>query len=241
MILFSSLYISSRSNCRVVIGSSFSGQLLKACLEVCLSLRGVASLDSSTANFILFVGLTSMVAAVHAYLADCTSPGSRSRIFSLGMGLLFVGMAFGPSIGSFLIHATRTPLAVFYLATAVHAIFALYVWGIVPESLPKKTMVANRRLFEKRIEEERRREEAETREEDSGWREWSLRILRRTKNVFTFLSPLSVFAPVKVAAVPGRPLGKSKRDWSLTLIGMSYGFTALVMVGHFIIHYARLI
>ena len=40
-----------------------------------------------------------MIAALHAYLADCTSPGNRTRIFSLGAGLLFVGMAFGHSPG----------------------------------------------------------------------------------------------------------------------------------------------
>ncbi|EJD02383.1 MFS general substrate transporter [Fomitiporia mediterranea MF3/22] len=176
-------------------------------------------------------GITSMVAALHAYLADCTSPGNRTHIFSLGAGLLFVGMAFGPTIGSILIHVTHTPLSVFYLSTAVHALFAMYTWVIVPESLPERAQRVNRMRVERRRFEERQAEEIEDQEQCGGRVKW-IRLMRRMKRVFKFLSPLSVFAPEKVPSTPGAFLGKRRRDWSLTFIALGFGCSALVMASY---------
>lgn len=170
---------------------------------------------------------------MHAYLADCSAPGARSRLFSLGLGLLFVGMAIGPTIGALLIRATGTPLVVFYLATGVHLAYALWVWCVVPESLP----LSARRVNRKRIEERVRREveeEREASEEGEGERRGKmvriLQVLMKTKRVFAFLSPLSIFAPEEVVAAPGAFLGKRRKDWSLTFVALAYAFAAFVMV-----------
>ena len=85
---------------------------------------------------------------MHAYMADCTAPSERSRTFSLSLGLLFIGMAFGPTLGSILIRESGSTLSVFYLATAVHLGYALMVWTVLPESLGKRAMQAARRKKE---------------------------------------------------------------------------------------------
>ena len=151
-----------------------------------------------------------MIAAIHAYIADVSYPGDRSRQFSLGAGLMFVGVAFGPSFGSLLVRLTETPITVFYLATCVHVLMAIYVWTIVPESLPKRTQKANRLRAEQRRLEEARAEERETQEHLVGdrimWKMVCERMLGRAKTIFSFLSPLSVFAPVKL---DGHKIGRA--------------------------------
>jgi len=44
-----------------------------------------------------------MTGATTAYIADCTSPGSRATIFARFSGVLFIGLAVGPIIGAWLI------------------------------------------------------------------------------------------------------------------------------------------
>lgn len=48
-----------------------------------------------------------MAGANSAYIADCTSPGSRATIFARFTGVLFIGLALGPIIGAWLI---RNPI-----------------------------------------------------------------------------------------------------------------------------------
>ncbi|KAH8116885.1 MFS general substrate transporter [Phellopilus nigrolimitatus] len=180
-------------------------------------------------------GISSVVAAMHAYMADCVTPEARSRVFSLSLGLLFVGMALGPSLGSLLIHVTQQTLSVFYFATAVHVIYALLLWFVVPESLALRAMSENRARKVRRAEEERQAEAeaiAAGRNEGCG-----LRIVMKLKKVFAFLSPLSIFAPKRVKTEGY--LGKKRRDWSLTFIAVSYGLSALVMASYqYVFQYA---
>ncbi|OCB86786.1 MFS general substrate transporter [Sanghuangporus baumii] len=175
-------------------------------------------------------GLTSMIAAIHAYIADVTSPGDRSRQFSLGAGLLFVGMALGPTVGSVLVRVTHTPMVVFYLATGLHALLALYVWTIVPESLPKSAQKANRKRAERaRLEEA----EAEVQAALVQGVQESWKVIGRTKVLFSFLSPLSIFAPVTLENAPaGASSSKKRKDWSLTFIAASFGFYSFVIASY---------
>ena len=161
--------------------------------------------------------MTSAIAAVHSYIADCTVPAARSRTLSLSVGLLFLGMSAGPTIGGLLIRLTGQTIVVFYLGTAIHCMYALLVWTVVPESLSPALMRANRRR--KREEEER-----ELRGEviPAG----------RARKLFKFLSPLSVFAPAEVE-VEGSGTGsltKKRKDWNLTFLAVAYGFSVLIMV-----------
>ena len=188
-----------------------------------------------------------MGAAIHAYIADCTPPGSRSRIFSLAIGLMFMGLAAGPTLGSVIIRETGNILSVFYMATGAHFIYAIFVWFILPESLTRRKMVkARQRYAEARAEEQRQIRQGR---EESGLGVWMLMTL---KSVFGFLSPLAVFAPVKIPAgvvagcsrsrsrsnegsSPDGTVGmrgqKKKRDLSLTLLAWAHGLSLMVMVG----------
>lgn len=170
-----------------------------------------------------------MVAAINAYIADVTLPRDRSRLFSLGAGLLFVGMAFGPTIGAVLVRATRMTMVVFYLATVLHALLALYVWVIVPESLSKSAQLANRQRAERtRVERIREEDQAALVQDLQENRKASfVKILGRTQIVSSFLSPLSILAPVTIENTGS---GKKRKDWSLTLIAAGFGCSMLVLV-----------
>jgi len=130
----------------------------------------------------------------------------RSRIFSRFFGLLFIGVAFGPSLGSLAERLTDNPCVVFYLAFALHAIAALFAWFIIPESLLPAQMEATRRT---RVEER-----------EGHW----------FSRMFSFLSPLAVFAPLpqKGGVSPQNAL---KKDWSLTWLALSFAPESLVVGG----------
>ncbi|KZT35058.1 MFS general substrate transporter [Sistotremastrum suecicum HHB10207 ss-3] len=142
----------------------------------------------------LLGGMSTWGAASHAYMADCTLPHARARIFSLSMGLLFTGIGIGPTLGSFLIRATGDLLSVFYLATAAHIGYALFVFFIIPESLSKKSMLENR----KRV--------SENHDNQFGF------FLR----VFSFLRPVATILPKRVV-VPGT-VAQTRLDWNLTFL-----------------------
>jgi hypothetical protein len=149
-------------------------------------------------------GFVTAVASMHAYLADTTTPATRSRVFSLSLGLIFTGMALGPTLGSLLIHATGRPLTVFYAAASGHLVYALLIWLLVPESRPRDEM---------------RRSRAKYAAEAATVGFWN--------RAFAFLSPLAVFWPAP--ANKRSPL-KARRDWGLVLIAVGYGLTISIMV-----------
>ncbi|KAI0780685.1 major facilitator superfamily domain-containing protein [Trametes elegans] len=160
-------------------------------------------------------GLSSMSANVHAYMSDCTSPASRSKIFSRYLGLLFTGMAVGPVLGGLVIRFSGSFISVFFIAAGLHLVYALLVWFVIPESLSKHEMQAAR-IRQKTEEDEYRASHAH-----GG-------LLVFFKRLFSFLTPLLLFLPVQLntAATPAK--GK-KRDWSLLLVVIAYGFTISLM------------
>lgn len=128
----------------------------------------------------------------------------RSRIFSRFLGLFFIGVAFGPSLGSLAEHLTSNPNVVFYLAFGLHAIVALFAWFIIPESLLPAQMEATRR----------------TRVGESEGHRFS--------RMFSFLSPLVVFAPLSQKGGVS-PQNALKKDWSLTWLALSFAPESLVV------------
>lgn len=151
-------------------------------------------------------GMVAATAALNAYLADTTTPTTRSRTYSLGLGLVFAGMALGPSLGSLVIRATGRTLSIFYAAGAAHLLYGLCIWLVVPESRP----AADRRLSRARY----------AAEQASGtvW-----------KRALAFFSSLVVFWPAP-APVGDRLNSKVRRDWGLLLIATSYGLAISVTV-----------
>lgn len=172
-------------------------------------------------------GFTCAVAAIHAYVADSVDPANRSRIFSLSLGLMMIGMSLGPTVGGLIIRATHQTIAVFYFATAIHIWYAFMVWFVMPESLPRALMRTNRRRREEEIA--RARTEREAVAGDAR----GLRTAMRLKSAFAFLSPLTVFAPVPMEnTASGSPLKAGKKDWSLSFLAACYGCSTLILVSY---------
>lgn len=164
-------------------------------------------------------GMTTGVAATHGYMADTTNEGVRSRMFSLSLGLLFTGMAIGPTLGSLLIHYTGKTISVFYAATFVHILYTIFVWTILPESLSEK-----RRMISKAKYDAEMAEVTIEREQNPA-----VSILVRLRRLFAFLSPLAVFMPAAEKNPGSSPLKAPKKDWNLTLIALGYAFTITLM------------
>ncbi|KAG2019931.1 hypothetical protein CC2G_005324 [Coprinopsis cinerea AmutBmut pab1-1] len=164
-------------------------------------------------------GFATAVAAIHAYLADTTTESTRARIFSLNLGLLFVGMALGPTVGSLLIRQTGHIIAIFFMAATIHCVYALFIWVILPESLSRRKMKRSRQLYE--------RETEELAAETEMSRSFPRLLAYRFKLLFRFLRPLTIFFPDFKPSQ--NPLKKPKRDWNLTLMAVGYGFTISMM------------
>lgn len=154
----------------------------------------------------LIGGTSAAIAAFHAYIADCSDPATRSRIFSRLLGLLFTGVALGPSLGGLAERLTGKSYVVFYIALGAHAVAACFIWFIVPESLLPAQMEAARRA-----------QRASNQGHFSSW-------------ISGFFAPLTVFAPVaqKEGVTPQKSI---KKDWSLTWLALSYALDSLIFGG----------
>lgn len=166
----------------------------------------------------LLGGMTSAVAAIHAYMADTTDEGSRSRVLSLSLGLLFSGMAVGPVLGGLLIRFTGHALSVFYVATAVHIVYALLIWVAIPESLTKKDMAEAKAKYDEEMCELARERDLNP----------TVGFLVKLKRIFSFLSPLAIFMP-EIERADENPLKIPRRNWNLTLMAIGYGSTVSVV------------
>jgi MFS family permease len=165
--------------------------------------------------------------AIHAYMADCTEPDFRyllsfsaclpetdtlysSRIFSLSLGLLFTGIALGPSVGGLFTHYNNNVISVFYFATFIHLVYAILIWAVVPESLTPSQRAASQREYANSVPSVRGS------------------IMGSVKRAFEFLRPLSVFLPH--GHTKDNPSMNKTADWSLTLLALAYGFTVMILV-----------
>ncbi|PIL24217.1 hypothetical protein GSI_13970 [Ganoderma sinense ZZ0214-1] len=130
-------------------------------------------------------------------------------MFSRNLGLMFTGVAIGPVLGGLLIRFTGTFIIVFYISAIIHIIYALLVWFVIPESLSKADMLGARARYKLA------KEEYFAAHAHGG-------ALVFFKRMFSFLTPLAIFLPVRVDG--GKPSKGRKRDWNLLLVVMSYGF-----------------
>ena len=171
-------------------------------------------LSSSCAPLIFTTGLSAATANVHAYVADCTSPARRSRVFSIYLGLVYIGMAIGPALGGLLIHQSGDLPAVFYYAFSNHFIFACMVWFIIPESrAPTQLARAKVAYYQNKLQ--------------AGGGIGGL-----FTRIALFFAPLKLFIPVNVATSDS-PL-KRRKDWNLTLLAAAYGLVIMLMVSEFL-------
>ncbi|KAF8839621.1 hypothetical protein BDN67DRAFT_969725 [Paxillus ammoniavirescens] len=179
-------------------------------------------------------GWSSLSGANTAYLADCTSPGSRSTIFARFSGVLFVGLALGPIIGAWLIkhplsflnvgqieHPLQSVNSVFLVAITCSFLNLLLVLFAFPESLPPARRAANRKGKNRAVEGH---EFVSSGKNEANW--VVTRVLRG------FLSPLGVFLPsdVPIARAAGGEMpghSRTRKDWSLTFLALSTFFHML--------------
>lgn len=103
------------------------------------------ALDGATGSFILAMALS------HAYATDCTSPGTRNVAFGYFHASLFTGIAIGPILAGYIVKLTGKIVVVFYILTAVHVIFVLFLMFIIPESLSKSRQKKARELHADRV------------------------------------------------------------------------------------------
>lgn len=79
-----------------------------------------------------------LMAAVQAYIADCTSPSGRTVMFARLMASLFIGAAIGPFVSSLILKYTGNIVNVFYTCFIVDFSNVLYAAFLLPESLQVK-------------------------------------------------------------------------------------------------------
>ncbi|KII88336.1 hypothetical protein PLICRDRAFT_110410 [Plicaturopsis crispa FD-325 SS-3] len=164
-------------------------------------------------------GLSTANAAMQAYAADCTEPSARSRTFSTLLGLLFIGMGAGPTVGALIIRATpdHNPIAALYFATFLHICYATFLWMVLPESLSPARMRAAR--------EARARQDTHAYGLGTGFAHRFMLVLRQ--GAADLLGLLSVVVPTKRAGVSS-PTKISGRDWSLSLVVIANGVATTI-------------
>ncbi|QRV86142.1 major facilitator superfamily transporter [Ceratobasidium sp. AG-Ba] len=144
-------------------------------------------------------GFSAVVAAGHAYVTDCSSPLTRSRIFSFWTGVVYAGGALGPSLGSLLNRHTNDLLSTFYLCTALHIVYGFLVFFVVPESLSVEARAKAREAYE------------------ADMNSHSQSIFGSLWRLTGFVRPLAVFIPKRRRSEDGW----RARDWSLTFVGIA--------------------
>ncbi|KAG1775895.1 major facilitator superfamily domain-containing protein [Suillus placidus] len=191
-------------------------------------------------------GWSTLTGANTAYIADCTSPGSRATIFARFTGVLSIGLALGPIIGAWLIrhpipfmsagnidHPLQSVTSVFWVAITCSFVNLILVLFVFPESLPASRRASNRKGKSRAVESGPEFPSSKADEPSHG--RIATRIFR------SFLSPLAVFLPSHVpvaASTTGDSLvpSRTRKDWGLTFIGMSL-FSHMLASGIFQLKY----
>jgi len=144
----------------------------------------------------------------------------RSQIFSLNLGLLFTGLAIGPTLGSLLIRSTGQTLSIFYATTIFHFMYTFVVFLVLPESTTKEWMGRARSKYDAEL----------LNSSVEGERDSLAALFRRIKRFSAFLGPLSIFVPSQ-QNIDGNVSNDRRRDWNLTLLAVAYGCMLSIMVG----------
>ncbi|CAE6420454.1 unnamed protein product [Rhizoctonia solani] len=163
-------------------------------------------------------GFSAVIAAGHAYVADCSSPLTRSRIFSFWTGCVYAGAALGPSLGSLINSYSNNLLSTFYVTTAVHTIYGIFVAFIVPESVSDEARAKARELYERDMNR------------------YPRSIVGTLWHLTSFVRPLGLLFPSRR---PATREGWRYRDWNLTFVGIA-AFAVAINMGsyHFKFQYA---
>jgi MFS family permease len=99
------------------------------------------------------------MALANSYATDCTAPQKRNVAFGYFHACLFSGIAVGPIVAGYIIHArepyvgkTDAVLLIFYLALGSHILFILFLAFVIPESLSKARQESARQKYKEESE-----------------------------------------------------------------------------------------
>ncbi|GAN11631.1 tetracycline-efflux transporter [Mucor ambiguus] len=130
--------LSDRKGRRFVMISATLGSLVEIVLFV-ITLKypqifGVTLLFIAPILRSLLAGDTILVAAIQAYISDCTSAAERTVAFGNMLAVVYSGSSIGPTVGSYLLNKTDSINSIFYMVFIVQMCLGVYIWLIVPES-----------------------------------------------------------------------------------------------------------
>lgn len=135
----------------------------------------------------------------NSYTSDCSPPSRRAVYFGRIHACIFLGLAVGPLLASYLVAITGSLLSVFYVTLGCHLFFVLFVGLVVPESLSRR-----RRAIAQKAHDEARAEAAAaagTSSSDSNLRA-SLRHLVAAVRGGSVFAPLKALWPTQPGASP---------------------------------------
>ncbi|KAG9107233.1 hypothetical protein FRC07_008666 [Ceratobasidium sp. 392] len=157
-------------------------------------------------------GFPTMQAAINAYISDATPAGtSRAKIFSRFFGILFAGVAAGPTIGSVL------PYDAFWISIVLGAVNLLCLVLFLPESLTKEQREAFRAS--------RLAAAQDVKPETARGLVGRVRGYVRS-TIKSTLGPMAILRPRKRT---GQGQAVSGTDWSLTFLAISLALYLLTI------------
>lgn len=177
-------------------------------------------------------GWSTLQASTSAYISDCTSSGSRAKVFSRFSGVLYLGIFLGPSICGYLISrfgghsvgGTRNVTSVFLVAVCCSFANFLAAVFIFPESLSEE----KRRKAREEYNAKGKGKMPAVDGVEANERRDFFGALRIKAALLQILSALAVFKPVKVRS-DSHP-GSYRRDSSLTVLAVAYFSYMLTLV-----------
>ncbi|PWY98522.1 hypothetical protein BCV70DRAFT_201832 [Testicularia cyperi] len=163
----------------------------------------------------LLGGYSTAIAVHQSYISDVTPSGTRAHIFASFMGIVWAGLALGPTLGGLMVKHTNYVLAIFWLTLAIHVVYAIGICTVIPESTSAAFRVKAAKEHQHSLRERKRKaEERKTAEvqpllgSSRTWegehRPFKKRVWKHVKlafmNSFLYapLEPLSFLLPKKV-------------------------------------------
>ncbi|QRV90180.1 major facilitator superfamily transporter [Ceratobasidium sp. AG-Ba] len=157
-------------------------------------------------------GFPTMQAAINAYISDSTTTGtSRAKVFSRFFGILFVGVAAGPTIGSIV------PYDAFWMSIVLGLANLVLILLLLPESLTRE----QREAFKSRRSSIAHVDKPQFERGVVGRMRGYVRFtLRKT------LGPMAILLPRKRT---GQGQAVSGKDWGLTFLSISLALYLLTI------------
>ncbi|KAI8637540.1 major facilitator superfamily domain-containing protein [Parasitella parasitica] len=138
--------LSDRKGRRIIMLLSTLGSLIQIAIFVItikyIDVFGITLLFVAPIVKGLLAGDTIIIAAIQAYISDCTTRAERTIAFGNMMATIFLGASIGPSAASFLLQETKSINSIFYMVFVVHVFIGFYIWLVVPESNDTKNYKA---------------------------------------------------------------------------------------------------